>query len=160
MSDWCRILFRAAIGVVWRAAGPCLVVFVLVQLWGCSRSQYRTQADADALSILDEKTQEPQWSPPLTYSIEPSRDSRLFDPSPTDDPILPDARPRLHAYEIPIGIGRRSAPSSEVSSLTPTDAGPWVLHASHSADKSATGRILLARYATQNDHRKSSKLNR
>ncbi|MGZ0174822.1 MAG: hypothetical protein ACKVHE_35435 [Planctomycetales bacterium] len=77
-----------------------------------------------ALSILDEKTQEHQWPPPLTYSIEPSRDSRLFDPSPTDDLILPDARPRLHAYEIPVGIGRRSTPSSEAAALAPTDAGP------------------------------------
>lgn len=122
-----------------------------MQSGGCSRSHYRTHADEDALSILDEKTQEPQWTPPLSYSIEPSPQSRLFDPSPIEDPILPDARPRLHAYEIPDGIGRRSTSPTEKPLPTETAAASSVRHASHSASRSAAGKILLARYAAQNE---------
>lgn len=132
-------------------AGPCLAVVLLIQSGGCSRSQYRTHADEDALSILDEKSQEPQWTPPLSYSIEPSPQSRLFDPSPIEDPILPDPRPRLHVYEIPNGIGRRSASPTETSSPVETPATTSVRHASHSTGMSATGEILLARYAAQNE---------
>ena len=132
-------------------AGPCLALLVLVPASGCSRSQYRTHADEDALSILDEKSQDPQWTPPLSYSIEPSPQSRLFDPSPIEDPILPDARPRLHAYEIPDGIGRRTKLPVEAPPPTETAAATSVRHASHSAGKSAAGKILLARYAAQNE---------
>ncbi len=151
MSGTARKLFRFASGVVWRIASPCLAVVLLMQSGGCSRSHYRTHADEDALSILDEKTQEPQWTPPLSYSIEPSPQSRLFDPSPIEDPILPDARPRLHAYEIPDGIGRRSTSPTEKPLPTETAAASSVRHASHSASRSAAGKILLARYAAQNE---------
>lgn len=144
-------LFRFASGVDWRIAGPCLALFVLALAGGCSRSQHLANADEDALSILDEKTPEPQWSPPLSYSIEPSPDSRLFDPSPIADPILPDPRPRLHVYEIPTGIGRRSEPSSEASPPADVHASTSVRHASHTIGNSSTGRILLARYAAQNE---------
>jgi hypothetical protein len=151
MSDCCRIPIHHKVRMVWRIAGPCLAIIVLIQSGGCSRSQYRIHADEDALSILDEKTQEPQWTPPLSYSIEPSPQSRLFDPSPLEDPILPDARPGLHVYEIPDGIGRRSTSSNETLPRPETAATTSVRHASHSVGKSTTGRILLARYAAQNE---------
>jgi len=132
-------------------AGPCLALIVLVQAGGCSRSQYRTHADEDALSILDEKSQEPAWTPPLSYSIEPAPQSRLFDPSPIEDPILPDPQPRLHVYEIPNGIGRRAELPAPAAAPTETAMTTSVRQAGYSSDKSATGRILLARYAAQND---------
>ncbi len=132
-------------------AGPCLALVVLVQAGGCSRSQYRTQADEDALSILDEKSQEPAWTPPLSYSIEPAPQSRLFDPSPIEDPILPDPQPRLHVYEIPNGIGRRAELPDATAAPTETAMAAPVRQAGYSSDKSATGRILLARYAAQNE---------
>lgn len=151
MSGWCRILFRFATDVDWRMAGPCLAIVVLVQAGGCSRSQYREHADEDALSILDEKSQEPAWTPPLSYSIEPAPQSRLFDPSPIEDPILPDPKPRLHVYEIPNGIGRRSDLMVPTEAPTETAMTSSVRHAGYSSDKLATGRILLARYTTQNE---------
>jgi len=158
MPDFLRFPFpfRFATGVVWRFAGPCLAIVLLTQSSGCSRSQYRAQADEDALAILDEKTQEPGWTPPLSYSIEPSPQSRLFDPSPIEDPILPDPRPRLHIYEIPDNIDRRSDAPTETLPPAETAASASVRHASHSsgkfaAGKSSAGRILLARYAAQNE---------
>ena len=144
-------LFRFATGVVWQFAGPCLALVVLVDVGGCSRSQYRQHADEDALTILDEKSQDPQWTPPLSYSIEPSPQSRLFDPSPIEDPILPDARPRLHAYEIPSGIGRRTTTSADESPLAKADWTNRVQPASFSSAKSSTSKILLTRYAVQDD---------
>lgn len=151
MSDWSRILSRFATGVVWQFAGPCLAIVVLVHAGGCSRSQYRQHADEDALTILDEKSQDPQWTPPLSYSIEPSPDSRLFDPSPVEDPILPDPRPQLHAYEIPTGIGRRAKASVDETPLVKAGLTNRVQPASFSSRKSSTSKILLTRYATQDD---------
>ena len=156
MPAFLRFSFQFATGVVWGFAGPCLAIVLLVQSSGCSRSQYRTQADEDALAILDEKTQEPGWTPPLNYSIEPSPQSRLFDPSPIEDPILPDPRPRLHVYEIPDNVGRRSESPAESSPTAKNAARDSVRHASHSsgkftAAKSSAGRILLARYSAQNE---------
>ncbi|MFT5326183.1 MAG: hypothetical protein ACI8P0_004058, partial [Planctomycetaceae bacterium] len=141
MSGTARKLFRFASGVVWRIASPCLAVVLLMQSGGCSRSHYRTHADEDALSILDEKTQEPQWTPPLSYSIEPSPQSRLFDPSPIEDPILPDARPRLHVYEIPDGIGRRSTSSAATPPPGETAATTSVRHASRLVGRSAGRQV-------------------
>jgi HPt (histidine-containing phosphotransfer) domain-containing protein len=151
MSDCSRILFHSETGTAWRFAGLCLAVVVLAQSGGCSRSHYRTRADEDALSILDEKTHESQWSPPISYSIEPSPQSRLFDPSPIEDPILPDARPRLHVYEIPNGIGRRSTPLVEASPQDMATAASSVQHASHTSGKSRTDQILLARFVAQDE---------
>ena len=101
--------------------------------------------------ILDEKSQEPAWTPPLSYSIEPAPESRLFDPSPIEDPIFPDPKPRLHVYEIPNGIGRRADLPAPTGVPTETAMTTSVRQAGYSSDKSATGRILLARYAAQNE---------
>lgn len=79
---------------------------------GCSRQFYREQADDQAFSIISEKTSEGTWTPPSGFSIHPKPESRLFDPTPIEHPELPDPIPRLHQYEIPPGIGRRTSRST------------------------------------------------
>lgn len=84
---------------------------------GCSRTHYRSQADADSYSIIEEKASGRSWQPPSGFDVQPGAESRLFDPSPTDDPLLPDPRPQLYTYKIPERIGTRSL-------STPPDVPP------------------------------------
>jgi len=74
---------------------------LLVLLAGCSRGHYRYRADVDAYSILREKTAHSPWEPPPGFDIVPGPGSRLFDPTPLDDPLLPMPAPQLYAFELP-----------------------------------------------------------
>lgn len=123
---------------------------------GCSRAWYREQADEDAFEILSEKTSAPAWSPPAGFSIEPSSDSRLFDPSPLTEPVLPDPTPRLYEYDIPPGIGRRPAqhwqPVSDVPKVSGWEQTAHILKATHrESGGHSTQGILLAGLLMQND---------
>jgi outer membrane protein TolC len=51
----------------------------------------------------------------------PPPDSRLFDPTPVESPILPDPAPRLHRYVIPPGIGK---PAEQIERLPPPADDP------------------------------------
>jgi outer membrane protein TolC len=74
---------------------------VLLALAGCSRTHYRLHADREAYSILQSKTTSRPWKLPWDYSIMPDPESRFYDPTPTDDPLLPVPAPQLYAYRLP-----------------------------------------------------------
>jgi outer membrane protein TolC len=74
---------------------------VLLALAGCSRTHYRLRADRDAHSVLQSKTTSRPWRLPWDYSIMPDPQSRFYDPTPTDDPLLPMPAPQLYAYLLP-----------------------------------------------------------
>ena len=100
---------------------------------GCSRDRnwFRQQADDQTFSILDEKTAEGSWPTPDNFSIQPSSDSRLFDPSPTERPMLPDPVPKLHSYEIPPGIGRRTRETVEQEAQARRQGTKTILKRAH-----------------------------
>ncbi|MBC8357298.1 MAG: hypothetical protein H8E66_35460 [Planctomycetes bacterium] len=62
---------------------------------GCHRGYYREQADADAYSIVYEKSLHPHWELPR-QSIETDPRSRMFDPFDRDRPPMPTDDPTSH----------------------------------------------------------------
>lgn len=72
----------------------CLIAGVIL-VAGCHRGYYREQADADAYSIVYEKSLHPHWSlPRQTIEIDPR--SRMFDPFDRDRPPMPPDDPIAH----------------------------------------------------------------
>lgn len=78
-----------------------LCLCALLAAAGCTRTHYRLRADAEAYSILTEKSASTPWRLPFGFSVEPDPRSRFYDPSPTDDPWLPVPAPQLYAYSLP-----------------------------------------------------------
>jgi outer membrane protein TolC len=64
---------------------------------GCSRTQYRIEADRDAYGAIDERNHDPRWVAP-DYSIEMDPRSRYFDAYDPDHPPMPADDPASHAY--------------------------------------------------------------
>jgi len=73
----------------------------LLVVAGCSRTHYRLRADAEAYSILTEKSASTPWRLPFGFGVEPDPRSRFYDATPTDDPWLPVPAPQLYAYQLP-----------------------------------------------------------
>ena len=72
----------------------CAVYCALV---GCSRDQYRRQADQEVTSIVAEKSTDPRWG--LSYfNIELDPRSRYFDPYPVDCTPMPTDDPVSHQF--------------------------------------------------------------
>ena len=62
---------------------------------GCSRSHYRMQADVEGYNLVAQKASDPRWM--LTdYTIEPSPESRMYDPYSPDHPPMPPDDPTAH----------------------------------------------------------------
>jgi len=78
-----------------------LCLCALLAASGCTRTRYRLRADAEAYSILTEKSASTPWRLPFGFSVEPDPRSRFCDASPTDDPWLPVPAPQLYAYSLP-----------------------------------------------------------
>jgi outer membrane protein TolC len=74
---------------------------LLVTAVGCSRTRYRLAADRDACGVLGEKSVGKPWQLPPMFSVYPHPQSRFFDPTQDDDPILPVPAPQLYAYSLP-----------------------------------------------------------
>jgi outer membrane protein TolC len=95
---------------------------MLALLPACSRTRYRTAADRDAYGMLLAKTGMHPWAPPSDFSLHPTPESRLYDPTPLDDPWLPHPAPQLYGYEIPELPPRvhQPVPESVPAPTTPT----------------------------------------
>ena len=74
---------------------------MLLVVAGCTRTHYRLRADAEAYSILTEKSASTPWRLPFGFGVEPDPRSRFYDATPTDDPWLPVPAPQLYAYSLP-----------------------------------------------------------
>lgn len=74
---------------------------LLLVVSGCSRTRYRLAADRDVAAVLGEKSVAKPWQLPPMFSIYPDPQSRFFDASPDDDPLLPVPAPRLYDYSLP-----------------------------------------------------------
>ena len=72
------------------------VLVCAVLLAGCNRAFYREQADADAYSLIRQKTCNPRW-PLEDYTIDVDPLSRMYDPFDPDYPPLPPDDPTAHA---------------------------------------------------------------
>lgn len=99
----------------------CTVVALLALTLGCTRRHYRMRADADAYSILAEKSIHSPWELPLDYDLLPPAHSRLHDSTPIDDPWLPVPAPQLYAYELPT-LRSQASPQHQSDDSVPTSA--------------------------------------
>ena len=86
----------------------CACISLLGLTFGCTRTHYRVGADADAYSIVREKSAHTPWELPLDYDLHAPPHSRLHDPTPIDDPWLPVPAPQLYAYDFPPLQARQS----------------------------------------------------
>lgn len=73
----------------------------MVLLAGCSRRHYRQRADVDAYSAIYEKAGNTPWNLPSDFDVVAAPGSRLYDPTPLEDPLLPYPSPQLYAYDLP-----------------------------------------------------------
>lgn len=78
----------------------CFLI-TLVVLAGCSRRHYRQRADVDAYSAIYEKAAATPWNLPPDFDVVVAPGSRLYDPTPLEDPLLPVPSPQLYAYNLP-----------------------------------------------------------
>lgn len=72
----------------------CAAVLSLLVI-GCHRGYYRRQADAEALSLIREKSCDPRWGQ-FDPAIDIDPRSRMFDPFSADHPPLPPDDPESH----------------------------------------------------------------
>ena len=89
------------IGLRQCALPTLLLAITWSALIGCSRNHYRMRADDDAGHALLQKSVHTPWAPPSNFSVYPEPRSRLYDPSPVNDPVLPKPAPQLYAYQLP-----------------------------------------------------------
>lgn len=98
--------------------GIVLLSWLITFVGGCTRGRYRLRADRDAYTILGEKTLAQPWQPPSDFDVVPSPLSRLYDPTPPNDPLLPVPSPQLYAYDMP------ALPDRDPARFTPTNRSP------------------------------------
>ncbi len=73
------------------------LAIVMLGLGGCTRSQYRLQADAEAYNAIAERNNDPRWFTP-NVSIEGDPRSRYFEVYDPDRPPMPLDDPASHQY--------------------------------------------------------------
>jgi len=78
-----------------KRAFSAVVLLALAAGGGCSRAYYRTQADAEDYSLIQQKASDPRWELP-NFSIEPSPESRFADPYNPDYQPMPPDDPTAH----------------------------------------------------------------
>jgi hypothetical protein len=76
---------------------PGLLVSVVIAACGCSRTEYRLQADRAAYDVIAERNADPRWHA-ADYSIEMDPRSRYFDPYDPDRPPMPQDDPASNQY--------------------------------------------------------------
>lgn len=79
----------------WHSWCPVILLLGTFALMGCSRAHYRQRADLEVFGIVKEKAQDPRWEL-KDFSIEPSPQSRFYDPNPADVPPMPPDDPTSH----------------------------------------------------------------
>jgi len=90
---------------------PTTISLLLVAGLGCSRVAYRKKADRDAYAAIAGKAQSlPVDVPFRDAGIEPHPDSRFFDHSDPDQPMMPPDDPVSHALMLEVD-GRKGAAS-------------------------------------------------
>ena len=108
----------------------CAIGLFLLVVPGCTRNHYHQAADQDSYNVLHEKTSGRPWQLPPGYSVNAAANSRLFDPSDPDDPMLPHPGPQLYSYQLPQLSGpfrrrRRADPAQgEAEFVTLGENGP------------------------------------
>ncbi|MCD4726349.1 MAG: hypothetical protein K8R46_01715, partial [Pirellulales bacterium] len=70
----------------------CLIALLVLILSGCTRARYRNRADNEVYGLIGCAMTDPRWVL-KDYSINPSPESRMFDPDNPDRPPMPPDDP-------------------------------------------------------------------
>ncbi|HIE97348.1 MAG TPA: hypothetical protein EYG03_10520 [Planctomycetes bacterium] len=81
----------------WPAWACLLLAAIAFCASGCSRTQYRLEADRDAYNVISERNGDPRWTT-ADVSIEIDPRSRYFDQYDPDCPPMPQDDPAAHSY--------------------------------------------------------------
>lgn len=81
----------------WTRAGVIAAALLGAAVAGCNRAHYRHQADAEAYSLVNEKSAHPHWDL-ANYTIEVDPRSRMFDPFHPDREPMPLDDPAAHKF--------------------------------------------------------------
>ncbi|MEM6363724.1 MAG: hypothetical protein AAF745_04810 [Planctomycetota bacterium] len=101
----------------------CLMVGLAIGIGGCTRDQYRLQADAEAYALMDEKALHVARPPNTRLRIDIDRRSRMFNPFDLDFQPMPLDDPASHRYMQCVD-GRRGYPLWDAAGLTNTVESP------------------------------------
>ena len=105
-----------------KAGTLCLLVLLAPTMAGCARSYHRLRADRGAYRIVARRTLGKPWPVPEDFSLQPHRESRLYDPSSPDAPRLPPPGPLL--WNTSVGQlwwpGKDRRPADVTTRLAPT----------------------------------------
>ncbi|MEX1042926.1 MAG: hypothetical protein WDZ51_19990 [Pirellulaceae bacterium] len=77
--------------------GGLALIAVVLMVFGCSRGQYREQADQEVTCLVTEKSFDPRWAYP-NFSIDLDPRSRYYDPYNLEEPPMPEDDPSAHRY--------------------------------------------------------------
>ena len=98
------------------------MALMLPLLWGCHRAHYRTSADVEAYSLIEEKINNPHWAlPRTTINVDPR--SRMFDPYDPDHEPMPPDDPASHEL-MHVVDGKPNYPHWYKDGTTPTAENP------------------------------------
>lgn len=76
---------------------------------GCTRRQYRQEADHEVAQIINEKSYDPRWALPPHFTVEMDPRSRYYEPYDEDCPPMPPDDPDSHQY-MHLVAGRKGWP--------------------------------------------------
>ena len=103
----------------------CISAFVFswvpVSLTGCNRAHYRTKADEEVRSLIDEKVCDSAM--PAIPDVQVNRASRMFDPFNPDRPPMPEDDSVAAAY-MKVVNGKKHYPLWDVNGRTNTAENP------------------------------------
>lgn len=122
---------------------------LLVAVAGCTRTHYRLRADADTYAVLEQKTAATPWALSPRFSVWPRPDSRFYDPTPPDDPLLPIPAPQLYAYrlgELPQRDSTRFRPRAGDADPSAEEVPPGALASTSDSIHFGGGTIVQAGY--------------
>lgn len=105
---------------------------------GCAPADYRLRADRDAYSLVEHGSTDPRW--PLDgYTIEPSPESRMYDPYSPDRPPMPPDDPTSHRLMHYVDH-KKGYPKWHQNGDTPHVENPeWMAYLSYDEE----GRVIL-----------------
>ncbi len=103
----------------------CLIALLVLILSGCTRARYRNRADNEVYGLIGCAMTDPRWVL-KNYSINPSPESRMFDPDNPDRPPMPPDDP-TSAELMRCVDGKRGWPHWDRNGSTPCVENPaWM----------------------------------
>jgi hypothetical protein len=129
------------------------MALAVLALGGCTRTFYRTQADQQVYTLVEQKACNPDWPMP-DFSVYPNPRARFYDPYDPDHEPMPPDDPNSHAYMKRVD-GKNGYPWWHANGDTPFVENPdWMSYLPLNQDGvlvlDADGAVEMARLQSRN----------